>query len=245
MISPKVERWLLESIDFRLAVYLYMYQFPEVTKASLADRLGISPVALSRAIAVGKKGVDKELVSGVLELLQELDFSEIQTPYIRISEVIREQGRYERGIKAQRIVSKSLGYSTKEWSWRRFPGAVDYVVNCGENKRRYFAEIMSDRERLWSMLLQVLRGISRMPGSETITFLCYNESVYEKLISDRAADEIARYEIVRTKHTITVMLLDLDKEEVVAESILISPDLAPVSYGIKLMEENQTEDGLI
>ena len=245
MISPTVEKWLLESIDFRLAVYFYMYQYPETTTASLAERLGISPVSLSRAIALGKKGVDKELIPGVLELLKELDVPAIQVADFRIMEIIREQERFERNLKTQKIISKHMGDSLKNWKWRKFPGVLDYVVDCGGGAKRYFDEVTSYRDRLWRMLPHQLSGIARMPGSETITFLCYSEDVYEKLISDRALDEIVRSEIVRTKHTVTVMLLDLDKEEVVAESILISPDLAPVSYGIRLMEENHTEDGLI
>ena len=74
-ITRTMEQDIAEKIDFRLLVYLYMCQYPESTKADIAKRLGITPITMSRAVAAGKKGIDKELVAKVLELIRELDYN--------------------------------------------------------------------------------------------------------------------------------------------------------------------------
>ena len=219
-ISPRVERSIAENIDLRLLVYLYMYQHPEATKAGLAARLGIAPITMSRAIAAGKKGIDKDLVPVVLELLQELDYSDLSNGMNKIRFLWMEQGRYEREGLLREILCRKLNLSADHWQPDRAATNLDYVLVQEDGKKRYFNEIPGDAGNVYRHLPRAMLSISRIPGEDEVTMVCYAPETLQEMMSRRTAQMIKSY---NPTHPITVMLMDLEQAEITAEYILYTP----------------------
>lgn len=220
-INPQVEKEISESINFRLLVYLYMCQHPEATKASIAQRLGITPITMSRAIAAEKKGIDKELVPGVLELMSEVDFSGLMSEANRVQRMLLDQERYDREKKVRSILCKTLSCSQDRLvSNSRLPIFADFVLTEEDGTKRYFDEKPGNATHVRLSMRNTLHNISRIPGNEKITMLCYNQDALSMLMGKYIEKMLMQANLT---HPITVMLVDLDREEIAAEYILYEP----------------------
>lgn len=220
-INPQVEEEISERINFRLLVYLYMCQHPEVTKASIAQRLGITPITMSRAIAAEKKGIDKELVPGVLELMSEVDFSGLILEANRVQRMLLDQERYDREKKVRSILCKKLSCSPDRLvSNSGVPIFADFVLTKEDGIKRYFDEKPGDATKVRLSMRHTLLNISRIPGNEEITLLCYNQDALSMLMGKYMGKMLIQANLT---HPMTVMLVDLDREEIAAEYILYEP----------------------
>ncbi len=236
-LEKRVERMIAKNLDFRLLVYLYMYHFPEATKASLAARLGITPITMSRAIASGKKGVDEALVPGVKELMKELDQSEVWAGITNINETNRLRGKADREQKIKDIICEHLGCSQDSWQYNSGPLNLDYILITDHGKR-YFSEKIGDRSNIRVTMPRTLNAIARIPGEEEVTLVCYSEAALQELMSERIIREI---EAAKLTHPITVMLMDLEGNKVNAEYILYDPQKQ--SYSVFEMEDDSEIKG--
>lgn len=219
-ITRTMEQDIAEKIDFRLLVYLYMYQHPEATKVDIAKRLGITPITMSRAVAAGKKGIDKELVPKVLELIRELDYNSFSMDMYYIKDFKNKQSKLERADKLRKILCGTLNCNMDNWQdTSALPLSADYVLNLDNEKKRYFFE-RTNRHNSTSFY-KTINLISRIPGNEDVTFICYTHGILKMLMGKRTLDIMSGYKI---KHPVTVMLMDLENERIEAEYILYDPE---------------------
>lgn len=225
-LSPKVEKYIAENISFRMLVYLYICQYPTATKASLAARLGIAPITVSRAIAEGKRGVDQTLVPEVMEIIRELDFSKLLKEINLIRQVLWEQERYEREKQLQKILSDELSDQGVLEHGDVVPFGMDWMLQKKDGSKRYFVEQSGNPKNVRLYIHNTLGGISRTPGNDEVTLVCYSQEALQQLMSRQVTKAITE---CKPTHPITVMSIDLEQEKILAEYILYTPGKEPYS----------------
>lgn len=217
-ISPNVERKIVDDLDFRFVIYAYMYQHPEATKASIAERLGIAPITLSRAIAAEKRGVDKALIPGVIELLNEIRFDDFSREVYRARMIYREQYRHEVEIKAIPVLCKYFGCKDQVLQ-------TDILSNEGmlidSSGKKIYINLDCDRSFNTDELERVAYNMNRICGTEKLVLLCTMKRSFRQLISPYFIEKIEKY---RIRHYVTAILFDFEKEEVVTEYIVHDPE---------------------
>ena len=232
-ISPKVEKKIVNDLDFRFVIYAYMYQHPEATKASIAERLGIAPITLSRAIAAEKKGIDKALVPGVVELLHEIRFDDFSREAAGARLIYQEQYRHEVEIKAIPILCKYFDCKDQDLQTDVFPH--DGMLVNAQGKKIYVNLLCGRSFDTASLDRFAFSNICRVSGAEKIVLLCDTKQLFKQMTSPSFIDTIERF---RTRHYVTAILFDLEKGEVVAEYIVHDPE-NEFRAGYELSDKNE------
>ena len=234
-ISPNVERKIVDDLDFRFVIYAYTYQHPEATKASIAERLGIAPITLSRAIAAEKRGVDKALIPGVIELLNEIRFDDFSREVDRARMIYREQHQHDVEIKAIPALCKYFGCKDQELQIDTLPYDGDRMLVRDQEKKIYIDLICDRSFNTASLVNYAYSHICRVSGVEKIVLLCDNRKTFQQMTSRIFIDTIAK---TRIRHYVTAIWFDLEKEEVIAEYIVYDPG-NEYSDGYDFSSENE------
>lgn len=217
-ISPKVEQKIVNDLDFRFVIYAYMYQHPEATKASIAKRLGIAPITLSRAIAAEKKSIDNALVPGVVELLHEIRFDDFSREAARARRIYQEQYRHEVEIKVIPVLCKYFGCKDQVLQ-------TDILSNEGmlidSSGKKIYINLDCDRFFNPDDLERVACNMNRICGTEKLVLLCTIKRSFRQLTSPLFIERVGKYKI---RHYVTAILFDPEKEEVVTEYIVHDPE---------------------
>lgn len=219
-IDEKIGENIAKHIDFRTLVHIYMCQHPESTKASIAERLGMSPITMTRAIAAGKQGVSESLVPGVFELMSELDFSDFSKKFIFIRMMTEEQNRYERISHLKKIV---VNYMKCDLSELIDHNIMLFYLDGKIGERKYFGEILGEKVNHMG-IIQRFDTIFRTPGNDEVFLFYYDEKTFSKLLS--TVRKIGRF---NSTHKITLVQVDLEKEKIISEYILYDPEKKFVS----------------
>ena len=225
-IDEKTEKEIAEQVYFRTLVYVYLCQHPESTKANIAERLEISPITMSRAIAAGKDGVDESLVAGALELMGELDFTDFTEKLSAIQEIEDQRRRHERITQLKKIVAHRLKCDLFDFT---DTGIMAFSIDDKNGNKKYFDEIPGDSEKesyqsIRSRIVSSFNMIARLPGNGEVFLFYYNHKSFSVLCDEMSSQ---KYDF---SHKLTVVQVDVEKGRVVSEFILHDPKrrLAPI-----------------
>lgn len=239
--NSEIKKLIMDNLDFRYLIYLYMYEHPEATKASIAKRLGIAPLTLSRAIASEKNGVDEQLVPGILELIHEINWEDEHRANVRLKSIASDQLRYEDEQKMCPVLCERL--KCRESTWRKSIYPFDYQGT--DDRGRNIFIVMGGTSRLvrrpdkyTARRYEVYSRIAHVPGNEDVYILFATEREFKNNLNSK--DGVALLTEVKSKHKVTIMLFDLDKYQIEMEYIIYDPENINVSK-YELYEADDTE----
>ena len=211
-------------INLRAFVYAYTYQFSDVSKADIARRLGISQMALSRAIVFGKKVKMKDMNEiELFQMMKELDYDELKDQLDVLDGMARIQNRMEYQTTVVPIISDYVAREYTEDTW---------VVGADNNfsMRKLILTMRSSKMKQWNFIAidsnaDVEKAIEwanlQRSYARRITLVTDNEELFFQCTGDEAMALLGRDRIGLFA---SVLFLNRETENVEREIVLADPD---------------------
>lgn len=217
-VCPDIERDIMERLDLRWLVYLYMYQNPNATKASIAERFGIAPITLSRALTSDRKGVDEALVPVVVEMIKELRMVDLRKAMNQVEQLFSRQYRYEVDGKLKPVLLKYFDCDEDGWKADSFP--FNYVLITRSEKKIYVYQLCG-RSLNSTQYAHVFYEICRVAGKDPVCIICDTKQQF------RACTQQSIYEILRnanTQHPVKILHFDVETGDIITDYNVYDPN---------------------
>lgn len=229
-ISPDVVEAMKNDFDLRWFVYAYTYQHSEATKASIAEKLGISAITLSRAIVPGKKGIDPAWVPMILDMMDEIDYREAVSTLQKQEELIQEKTWYDRSLVVIPALQQYLKtvYKDETWEFEDSRRKIVWFRMEGETGSEWrFYDLMDEGQRtdpVDRVRLTLMRRMRfRLQEKVRSSFICYDPAQFDELTGERM-ERVIQYLRPHKEH-VSIMLLDLQGRKVESEYSLSGFDV--------------------
>lgn len=220
-----LRRYVSERVDLRTVVYMYLAQHPGMTQTSVAEKMGVGQVSLSRALVSEKPGLKDEMISGVIELLGEIEPRSFSRHLFAIDRAIAMQNRISRRyISIPAILSfvNKLG-SGSEFELRKFSPSEEAFVfekTDGRYKWTFFDMTSQYNHHTRCRIIAEFERMMRSP-EDRLTVVCYSELDFRGCTTKRFVRDIQTMEPPRYR---SVMFVNLEEKRVEAEYMLTDPN---------------------
>ena len=236
-----LRRYVSERVDLRTLVYVYMAQHPGMTQTSVAEKMGVGQVSLSRALASDKQGIKDDMIPGVLELLRGIDVRNFSRNWLAIQRTLALKNRIDtRCVAIPAILSFISGENGAIFEPRQFsPKEETFVLeNTSDGYKWFLIDVSASVYRgIYWLVTQTERSMRSL--EDRLTLICYGEQDFRKCTSERMLRDV---QSIRPTRYRSVMFVNLEEQRVETEFVLTDPNM---TFDMGRFESFSSEDELL